>query len=399
MKKLGLFALVMGLVMAFALPAFSFTYEGAKEGKLYIGGSAVTDLGYWNRSKEFAAAGWGGNSDQTQLIFDLTRATQLRTSFEMGNAGAYFELGYGRDNIAAQKQTEAANGADKSWAYNYAETRRIYGYYKFGNCEFRAGKDTGSFTALYPAQMIGYNNNGHIVLVGWGSLWDDRSVQARFSQDISKTFGYQVSIIQPAVYAEKPAATNIDSYAVLPRMDAMFKLNFGVVSLFPAVSFQTVKWDNLPSGADDSLTTWAAQLPLKVLAGPFTGLFSVGMGQNISGQYSATESAFQKYGRTADGKIKNTTGIFGFIDLSYTAGPVTPHLIFGYDQAKNDDIYVGDKSNTRLAYVANVFYKVSPNFTIIPEFGYYDYGKNPAVVGNPDIGKEWLGGVQFNFSF
>ncbi len=38
MKKLGLFALISGLVIAFAMPVLAFTIEGAKGEKMYIDG-------------------------------------------------------------------------------------------------------------------------------------------------------------------------------------------------------------------------------------------------------------------------------------------------------------------------------------------------------------------------
>ena len=39
MKKLGLLAFILGLVIAFAMPALAFTIEGAKGEKMYIGGT------------------------------------------------------------------------------------------------------------------------------------------------------------------------------------------------------------------------------------------------------------------------------------------------------------------------------------------------------------------------
>ena len=55
MKKLGLLAFILGLVIAFAMPALAFTIEGAKGEKMYIGGTFMTDFGSWYRSKELIA--------------------------------------------------------------------------------------------------------------------------------------------------------------------------------------------------------------------------------------------------------------------------------------------------------------------------------------------------------
>ena len=89
--------------------------------------------------------------------------------------------------------------------------------------------------------------------------------------------------------------------------------------------------------------------------------------------------------------------------MAYTFGPATPHLYFGYDNEKNSDIYGklpnSDDNNTRMMYGASINYMIAPQFYVIPEFTYYDYGKSPILANKPDIGKEWIGGVQFRFVF
>ena len=52
MKKALLFALVLGLAVLFAVPAFAFKIEGAKDTNFYFGALILTDVGAWNRSKE-----------------------------------------------------------------------------------------------------------------------------------------------------------------------------------------------------------------------------------------------------------------------------------------------------------------------------------------------------------
>ncbi len=90
----------------------------------------------------------------------------------------------------------------------------------------------------------------------------------------------------------------------------------------------------------------------------------------------------------------------GFIDLSYTIGAATPHVYFGYDNAKNSDEWkVGDDNNTRLMYGFSIPIKIAEGFFISPEFDWYDYGTRPGNAAKPDVGKEWLGGIQFQFIF
>ena len=41
----------------------AFTIDGAKGEKMYIGGTFMTDFGYWDRSKELIAGMPGQNND------------------------------------------------------------------------------------------------------------------------------------------------------------------------------------------------------------------------------------------------------------------------------------------------------------------------------------------------
>jgi hypothetical protein len=83
MKKFILFALSTALVMAMAMPALSFSIEGAKGEKMYIGGQFFTDFLWWSRSKELT----GTNTDQTQFIVAVPTNSRLRGSLENGRRG------------------------------------------------------------------------------------------------------------------------------------------------------------------------------------------------------------------------------------------------------------------------------------------------------------------------
>ncbi|MBI5602395.1 MAG: hypothetical protein HY879_03495 [Deltaproteobacteria bacterium] len=382
MKKSVLFALVVGLVIAVAMPVLAFTLEGAKGEKMYIGGLIVNDFGYWNRSKELTGTG----SDQTQFISSVATYSQVRGSMEVGNTGMYWELGNGGSVTGGTGSGVGVN--------NYIETRKLYGWYKFGNCELRVGKDDRYVYTLSTASLLGMNNNFHVANLGWGAVYDSRNPQIRFTQNVSKQFGWQITLLQPNTYVDQTRT----SYASLPAVAIKLNMNFGAISLYPAGLWQQVKWDKMPSGFDDNMTAWYVVLPVKVSMGGFTGIVQAGYGQNLNGVL-ALESAFHAYQRV-NGAIKNATGLNGFVDLSYAFGPVAPHIYFGYDNAKNSDFYTsGDDNNTRTSYGIAINYTVTPNFYVVPEFTMYDYGKTPGVAGSPDIGKEWLGGLSFMFAF
>jgi hypothetical protein len=382
MKKALIFALVLGLAVMFAVPAFAFKIEGAKDNNFYFGGLMLTDVGAWNRSKELAP---GGKSDRTEFILDVPRHSRVRGSVEVGKVGGFFEIRLGGDR---QTTNPAFFGGAE------IEGAKLYGWYTFGNCTLLAGKTDGHVYSVAPGQNLGLQNNNHVAGFGWGNIYDNRDTQIRFSQNISKAFGYDISLVQPQYYTD----STIQSYATVPMVAAKLRMNFGVVSLMPAGYYQYVKWDNLPGGFDDNMSSWFTVLPVVVKAGAFTGTFQVGYGQNTTSPL-ALQGGFHQYRRDGAGKVKNTTTLNGFVDLAFNAGPVIPHLYVGYDKAENTDVYVGDKYNVRMMYGASLNWKIADSFYIVPEFTYYDYGKSPTTAGNPDLGKEWLGGVQFQFVF
>ena len=381
-KKFCRLVFIVGLVLALALPALAFTIDGAKGEKMYIGGLFMNDVGYWNRDKKLT-----GVDDQTQFFTAVANNSRVRGSFEVGNAGGYWELSTGGEVTGV---TGSGVGVT-----NYIDTRKLYGWYKFGNCEIRAGKEDGYFVSLAPGQTIGYNNGLHVAGLGWGAAYDSRNPQVRFTQNVSKAFGYAVTLLQPNVFVDQTRT----SYATLPAVAAKVTMNFGPVSLYPAGLYQQIKWDKMPTGFDDTMTTWYAVLPVEVKAGGFTGIIQAGYGQNLAGALGL-QSSFHTYLRDASGKVNSTTGLNGFIDLAYTFGPAVPHIYFGYDKAGNRDVWkTGEDNVVRTMVGASLYYKVAEGFYLIPEFTYYDYGKKPNDAGKTELGKEWLGGVQFRFVF
>ena len=397
MKKTLLFALVLGLAVMFAVPAFAFKIESGKDTTFYFGALILTDLGAWSRDADLVKTntGRGGATDRTELILNVPRHSRLRGVLEVGSVGGYWELGLGGDNQLGN----AGNPQFPGNAYN-VETRKFYGYYKFGNCTLLAGKTDGHFFSVVPAQNLGFDTNNHVLGFGWGSIYDGRTTQVRFSQDVSKTFGYDISFVQPVYYTELAGtALANQSMGTLPMTALKLRMNFGAVSLMPAGVVQYVKWNDLPGNADDNMTAWAVMLPVVVKAGAFTGTFQALYGQNLGGGPLGLQSSFWSYKRNQDLAIKNSTGWNGFMDLAFTAGAVTPHFYLGYDYVENDLFVGSDKNNMRSMYGVSVNWKIADSFYIAPEFTFYDYGKDPTKINNPSIGKEWLGGVQFQFVF
>ena len=406
MKKSLIFALVLGLAVMMAVPASAFRIEGAKDTKFYFGALVYTDVGVWSRDADNFKTSFPGQTDRTEFILNLARHSRIRGDIQMGAVGAYWEVRLGADKESAS--LGSAEYLGNGGAYR-TEGAKLYGYYRFGNCTLLAGKTDGHIFSTVAYQNLGFNNNNHIAGFGWGVIYDTRSAQVRFSQDISKTFGYDLSLVQTDYYVDNgtgqvaiTTAGARNSIQTFPLAALKARMNFGAVSMMPAGWLQYVKWNDLPAvgtnnNPDDNLTSWGLVLPVVVKAGAFTGTFQAAYGINMGG-ILALQSPYHSYQRV-NGSIKNTTGYNGFFDLAFTAGAVTPHFYVGYDKAENTDAYVGDKYNDRMMYGVGVNWKITDNFYVVPEFTYYDYGKNPRLPNNPDLGAEWLGGVQFQFVF
>jgi hypothetical protein len=426
MKKLGFLALVLGLVLAFALPAMSFTIEGAKGERMYLGGIFMFDMGYFSRSKEYTGTG----TDNTQFVTAVPIHSRLRGFLEIGNVGGYWEFGIGGQMPNTAGELPSFGGPSGN---NYVETRRLYGYYKFGNCELRTGKDFGYYgLTVRASQYFGYHFDAHGVLYGWGNVNDYRDPQIRFTQNVNKQFGYMITLLQPYVWNEG-SVTSTDprrvSYSQIPRVALKMMIETGMFSLYPAFQWQTSKFDNLNQTAawagkspDDTISSWQVLMPLVFRAGQFKASAQYYYGQNSYPMYGAWAGPFHSLGvssavpanapiaaatppRDASGAIKPTTDQGGFIDLAYTIGPFTPAIFFGYDNAKNSDIFKGPKgvdNNTRLAYGASCSIKIADGFYVVPEVAYYNQGEYPAGMGaksGQDYGKIWLAGVEFQFIF
>jgi hypothetical protein len=177
MKITLIFALVLGLAVMFAVPAPAFKIESGQDGTFYFGGLFYTDLAAWNRSKEL----FNGKSDNTQLIFDVPQHSRIRGALEVGNVGGYWEI-----RMAGSQQAVGLSPSYSSSGYYFAESAKLYGYYKFENCTLLAGKTDGHVFSVIPYQNIGFSVSGgaHFGLFGWGGIVYQRNAQVRFSQDV-----------------------------------------------------------------------------------------------------------------------------------------------------------------------------------------------------------------------
>ncbi len=411
MKKLGMFAFVMALAVAFSLPAYAGTIAGEKEFSVTIGGSYSLDANWNIRDKNYNTFinPAGGGKDQTKFIMDVPFWSYMYILVRQGGFSGYADIATSISRESNQLQVPTSNFQNDA---DFITNGRWYGSYRFGNMEIRAGKDNGWFDSdaygVGGPSVLGYSaaNTSHVALIGWGWTYDGKSANLRFLHNVNKMFGYQIALVDTGTYAETVGTATRLSYAQYPGIAAKILLNFGVVSLYPAAVYQQVKWDSLTPGFQDNMTAWAATLPVRVTVGPFSAGGQITYGKNVGGATSGNvllrgENSNTGYLRDAAGNIQDTTDWAGFIALGYAFGPAQPYIWFGFDHAQNDhwkNIFNANDYYQRTSYGINLYYTIG-NFQIVPEVAFYDYGNLAGVPGKQALGTEWLAGVHFRFSF
>ena len=259
MKKLGMFAFVMALVVAFALPAFAYTVEGAKGERFTFGGQFITDFGWRNTDKAYNtfADPTNGPGDRTEFFAVLSQSSALIGNLVVGDVSATWV-------IATQSSLQGSNLEVNATSFQNQKDNDIidvfYGSYTFGNSYVLAGKIGSTFTTWVSPAVMGYTGGTgtHINSIGYGAIYDNKFPQVRFGQNISKMFQYYVALVSPGTYISDPTAgatgTRL-SYAQYPAIAAKVTLNFGSVIVIPGAMYQQVKWDALPAGWNDSFSS------------------------------------------------------------------------------------------------------------------------------------------------
>lgn len=377
MKKSIVVALAALCLTAFASAAW------AAGPKVTIGARLLTDIGYWNQSKELTSS----QNDVTTAFVNVPNFTYLTVKFTSPDniTGGLIQLGLGSLQPAAT-----------------VNLRHAYGWYQYGRCRLVVGQTDNWFgdDVYFPSQVVGLNENSHRHLLGWGYLWPHRTGQVQFTWQSGGFFGLQAALEDPR-YKSVPGHTGLDFYFTLPRISITTQFKFGGFLSNPGFSYVRHEVEGAPSNADDSWTTWAVVLPVKYTVGGFTLKFQFHHGINFYQEYPFYPSLTQAIHSPNSNQIQDTFVTGGMLALAYTFGDFTITAGMGYERFDNDswkrNLNYKDDSTDRKSYFIAVPIKVNKFFTVHPELSYFDYGDSPAT--GADAGKEWLAGVEFSVIF
>jgi len=393
MKKIFAIMVAMAALVAFTAPAWAADEPGPT---FVVGGRMLTDLGYNKMSKELTS---NKKEDVTTAFVNMAGHSYLNAKFTSVDktTGGFVELGL----------TSKINNTEG------VLLRYAYGWWKVGNCKLQAGQDDGwlGSLAFAPKQYFGLTQSGKLLLSNWGYTYSGRHPQARFEWE-SGMFGVALSAVQPGAEKAPTISATQDFYANVPRFDLATKFKVGGFLAMPAVGWSQLKIEGTASGADSDINSFIALLPVKFSAGPFTAKAEIHYGVNNEIEWNGVDSGLKALPRStpfigSNGKIEDTRMVGGFLALEYQIIP-TWEITAGFGIEKlNNDAWKKSVANggagyknddyTRKAYFVALPYTVTKNFSIHPEFGYYDYGDN--IVNNADSGNEWLLGLQFRFVF
>ena len=398
MKKF--FAILAAVaVLGLAMPVLAADAPGAN---VVVGGRMLTDFGYHKMSKELTS---NKKEDVTSAFVNVAGHSYLNAKFTSADksTGGFIELGL-----------SSKVGNQEGVSLRYA-----YGWWKVGNCRLVAGQDDGWIGTLKhaPKQYLGLSEGAKLLMSNWGYIYSGRHPQVRFEW-MKDNLGFSLAVVQPmaeltpqqsggVVTGSQAIPGTVDLYANLPRFDLAAQFTFGGLWVGPGIGWAQYKGEGITSGGDDTITSWIGVLPVKFTAGPFTAKAEVHWGQNNEYEWNGVNSSLRSLPRSVvyvkrDGKIEDTKNVGGFLALEYklttdlevTAG-------YGIEKLNNDawkkDAGYKNDDYTRQAYFIAFPYTVTKNFSIHPEFNYWNFGDS--VVNNSDMGNEWMLGLQFRFVF
>ena len=386
MKKLMILAMVLVGVLAFTAPAFA---------GFSVGMRALTDFGYMGKSEELTRSG----DDITQCFIHVPDHSYLRAKFMSDDkkVGGMVELGFG----ATAADSAVATGATNVYL------RYAFGWWKVGNCTLQAGQQDTPFGPLgyHPRQYLGWITDRKLLLLGWGFAYTGRKPGIKFEW-AKGGFGFTIQLVQPMAQDEwqgilDGAAEDLggmDAYAVFPRLDLGVEFSAGGFSAAPSFYIVNYQIEGAPSSYDDSYTSWGVQIPLRFTAGMFTAKAQFYYAIN---PYRDIALADMRPAWNGDGQFEDTKLHGGNLSLEFKFGKAMAVVGAGYQYMESDswtrEAGYDDDNTTRMVYFLAVPYTVHKNFTIWPEFSYWDSGDS-ARTGD-DQGNTWLLGVEFRFIF
>ena len=396
MKKLFVIGMAALLLVAFTMPAMA---------KVKVGGIVFTDFYYLDRSKENA----GSTDSYTVTAIQVPSITRLYARWtNEDNVGMYIEFGLGQTSGGVDMSTSSSQNL-----------RHAYGWWDINpNVQIMAGKSTTPFSVLNPSQLLGTRSGSvNIIGVGYGDFYSGRFAQVRGTFKFGKAARLEIALVDPSgvqaavgQYGPWQAAENNSK---IPRIDIGIPIYAGPVHIYPSFLYQHRSVDNVvPSGMDDSLSSYIGSLGAKMGFGPFGLALEGQWGKNwgntrgLIGVSPPAEISSAMW-MTNNNTINDAETWSWWIDASYKFGPITPHLMYGMMKTKNkifNNVSLAENDLEARSTMVGISVPIdlAKGFRIRPEMMWYDDGDlkaNGPGGTSTNLGKYSIYGVQFQITF
>jgi hypothetical protein len=402
MKKFGICLLALTLAVLLAAPAMAASitpYASMRLGIYWHNTDYNDDPGGFNPS-------WTDDDDDGGYFEQIATISRFGAKGQVGDIFGHAELGI----MADTTDTEFTSTGNRVY------TRLLYGTWKFGSGSLTIGQDYTPVTWTSSQQGPGVFDDDNSqsydlqnAFIGVGCLWDSRRPQVRVNLDN----GLYLAVIQtedhnePAQLAPTsgvPLDRDID--VEIPKIALGWDYKAEGIHLRPGVAFNTFNVEQPAARGtfDDDITSWLVHLHGKANVGSTTLKGTVHYGENlwnygISGRMNPWDPGINAASAYIDatGDVEDAECWGGFIEAAIPIDPYTLTLGWGYSSSEVD-VPGGlmDNADELMGYFVNVKIPITDNFSMTPEFDYWDGMENSLGEDDPD---HWFVGVTWQMDF
>ena len=398
MKKLilGLAAVaVMGLVAAPAMAATEWNFGASLRYSTFwteadFGKNHITGV---PNGGDLEGGGKGLKSDG-ELSWGVQSNSRIKMFMKSDSLQGFVEFGYNVDGGVTAREYWGKYNFGQGWYIQIGQSHQLFNIPGWSNQVWG-----------------GLNNNRHtggdLNMVGLGV-----SFRPPTPKIILGYGGFAFALAKPETVNDI-ALTNSDKDTYLPQLQASYDYKADTWNFKLAGAFQTYAINDIVGTKDRNINSWLIDAKAKVFFGPLFigGTASVGQnwananwgnaGSIASKYFQGKDGNFANAGYWMDGdKVKNTTSWMAAIIAGYR---LTEALKFeaGAGYRYDDNKMWRDSSSIFNVYL-NASYTVAPGFSITPEIGYIDLGKQIVGKGQPkgkDAGYLWYAGAKWQMDF
>ena len=413
MKKFGICLLALTLAVLLAAPAWAASitpYASMRMGIYWHG----TDYNY-DATKGFNPS-WTDDDDDGGYFEQIATISRFGAKGQVGDIFGHAELGIMAD----------ATDTEYTATGNRVYTRLLYGTWAFEGGSLTIGQDYTPVTWTSSQQGPGVfdDNNQQSydmqnAFIGVGCLWDSRRPQVRVNLDN----GFYLAVIQtedsnePASLAPPaaPLAIDRDIDVEFPKIALGWDYKAEGIHLRPGFAYNTFNVEEISDRGtfDDDITSWLVHLHGKANVGSTTLKGTVHYGENlwnygISGRANPWESEVGGVNAASafidsDGDVEDAECWGGFIEAAIPFDPYTLTLGWGYSSSEVDantdndnDGRLADNADELMGFYVNVKIPITDNFSMTPEFDYWDGMDNSEGEEDPD---HWFAGITWQMDF